>query len=470
MTFDTSLPQKLSVFSARYRWQLIATMTVHIMTLTHGIGVGWMSPTLRLLGSDKSPLGDPLTITQASWIGSLIGLGSLTGNIIFGLLLDRLGRKLCMYFLAIPNMIYWILIFAAQDVTYLYAGRFLAGMSGGGCYVVLPIFISEIADNSVRGALSSMAMMYVAIGMLVGFSLASYLSYYLMPCIIVALPVVFMLAISGLSETPQYLLRRGRDDQAEKSFYFYKNLKPPTSSDREASRHKAKMAKMEFDTFRLQVLSGGVTESISWRDFVNLPTLKIFGLIFVLIVCNQLSGSFALFNYTSHIFAELGNNMDPNTCTIVVGAAQLVGIFSAVALVDRLGRRILLLTSMGGMGLGELAIALLKCFASEEFLNQNGWLPLVIMCLVAAIASLGVIPLIFIIIIELLPAKIRSIGTSLSMATFSAFIFVALKIYPIMIYDQGLAATMFMSAGMCLFGFIVLGLFLPETKGKLMTH
>jgi len=56
------------------------------------------------------------------------------------------------------------------------------------------------------------------------------------------------------------------------------------------------------------------------------------------------------------------------------------------------------------------------------------------------------------------------------MATFSGFIFVALKIYPTMIYDQGLAATMFMSAGMCLFGFIVLGLFLPETKGKLMTH
>jgi len=129
----------------------------------------------------------------------------------------------------------------------------------------------------------------------------------------------------------------------------------------------------------------------------------------VLIICNQLSGSFAIFNYTSHIFAELGNKLDPNTCTIVVGAAQLVGIFSAVALVDRLGRRVLLLTSMGGMGSGELAIALLKCFASPEFLDQNGWLPLVIMCFVACIASLGVIALIFIIIIELLPAKVSAL-------------------------------------------------------------
>lgn len=107
--------------------------------------------------------------------------------------------------------------------------------------------------------------MYVSIGMMVGFTLASYLSYYLMPCIIIALPVVFIVAIFGLAETPQFLLRRGRDAQAEKSFYFYKNLTPPAGGDKEAANHDA--AKIEFDTFRLQVLSGGVTESITWRDF-----------------------------------------------------------------------------------------------------------------------------------------------------------------------------------------------------------
>ncbi|XP_002070820.3 facilitated trehalose transporter Tret1 [Drosophila willistoni] len=470
MVYDPNSTHKLSIFNRRYRWQFIATMTVHIMTLTHGIAVGWLSPSLRLLGSENSPIGDPLTIQQASWVGSLIGLGSLTGNLVFGLLLDRLGRKFCMYFLAIPNMIYWILIYTAQDVTYLYAGRFLAGMSGGGCYVVLPIFIAEIADNSVRGALSSMAMMYVSMGMMVGFACASYLSYYLMPCIIICLPVIYALAIIGLAETPQYLLRHGRDEQAKKSYYFYKNLSSSSSdtSDKESNENDA--AKIEFETFRLQVLGGGITQKITLRDFFNLPTMKVFGLIFVLIICNQLSGSFALFNYTSHIFNELQTKLDPNTCTIIVGAAQLFGISCAVGLVDRLGRRVLLLTSMGGMGLGELGIAFLKDFASPEFLSQNDWLSVLLMCFVAIIASIGVIALIFIIIIELLPAKIRSIGTSLSMATFSSFIFVSLKIYPIMIYDYGLNVTMYMSAGLCCFGFIVLGLFLPETKGKLMTH
>lgn len=75
------------------------------MTFTHGVGVGWLAPSLPLLGSGNTPLESPVTIDQASWVGSLIGLGALTGNIIFGLLLDRLGRKLCMYFLAIPNIV-----------------------------------------------------------------------------------------------------------------------------------------------------------------------------------------------------------------------------------------------------------------------------------------------------------------------------------------------------------------------------
>ncbi|XP_030558999.1 facilitated trehalose transporter Tret1-like [Drosophila novamexicana] len=459
--------QKMSVFSARYRWQIIATMTVHIMTLTHGIGVGWLAPSLPLLGAELSPLDRPISIEEASWVGSLIGLGALAGNIIFGLLVDRLGRKMSMYFLAIPNMTYWILIYTAQDVTYLYAGRFLAGISGGGCYVVLPIFVAEISDNNIRGALSSMAMMYVSIGMIIGYILTTYLSYYLMPCIAILLPVVYLLAIWGLSETPQHLLRKGRNEQAEKSYYFYKNL-PASNPDNESAHNDA--AKKEFETFKQQVLKGGVQQDVGWKDFFNLPTMKIFALNFTLLVCNQLSGSFAFFNYTSHIFNELETQMAANTCTIIVGGVQVLGIICAVILVDRVGRRKLLLTSLAGMGLGELGIGLLKEFASKEFLSGTNWLSLLLMCWVAYIASLGVIPLIFVIIIEQLPAKIRSLGTSICMATLSTFIFVSLKIYPMMIFGPGLPATMYMSAGVCAIGFIILGLFLPETKGKQLTH
>ncbi|XP_017845537.1 facilitated trehalose transporter Tret1 [Drosophila busckii] len=464
-----SVSGKTSLISARCRWQLIATMTVNIMTLTHGVGVGWLAPSLPLLGSEESPLGEAISIVEASWVGSLIGLGSLTGNIIFGTLLDRLGRKLCMYLIAIPNMIYWILIYTAENVTYLYVGRFLAGISGGGCYVVLPIFISEIADSNIRGALASLPLMYVSIGMILGYLLTSFLSYYVMPCVAIALPVIYFLTIISLWETPQYLLKQGRDTLAERSYYFYKNLSlSPSDNDNELAQHDA--AKQEFETFKQQVLSGGIRETITWRDFLNRSTLKIFVINFTLIICNQLSGSFALFNYTSHIFNELETQIAANTCTIVMGASQVLGIVCAVSLVDRLGRRPLLLTSFVGMGFGELSIGLLKQFAPSDLLAQLNWLPLLLMCLVAFIASLGVISLVFVIVIELLPAKIRSVGTSICMVTLSMFIFVSLKIYPLMIFGPGLSATMYMSAAACAFGFSVMSLFLPETKGKLLTN
>lgn len=101
--------------------------------------------------------------------------------------------------------------------------------------------------------------------------------------------------------------------------------------------------------------------------------------------------------------------MEANTCTIIVGAAQVLGILCAVGLVDRLGRRVLLLTSMAGMGIGELGIALLAQFGTKEFLADVNWLALLLMSWVAFIASIGVIPLIFVIIIENLPAKVSAI-------------------------------------------------------------
>ncbi|EDV93397.1 facilitated trehalose transporter Tret1 [Drosophila grimshawi] len=450
--------QKLSVFSARYRWQVIATMTVNLMTLTHGIGIGWFAPSLPLLGSEETPLNQPISVNEVSWVGGLVGLGALAGNIIFGLLLDRIGRKLCMYFMAIPNMTFWILIYLAKDVTYIYAGRFLAGISGGGCYVTLPIFVAEISDNNIRGALSSMAMMYVSFGMIIGYILTSYLNYYLMPCVAIIVPIVYLIAIWGLHETPQHLLRKSHDAQAEKSYYFYKNL--PNND----------AAKKEFDTFKQQVLKGGVKQDVGWKDFFNIPTVKIFALNLALIVCNQLSGSFALYNYTAHIFNKLETQIDVNTCTILIGVMQVAGILCTVGLVDRLGRRVLLLTSIACMGLGELSIGLLKDLSTKEFLAGANWLSLFLMCFVSFTASLGVIPVIFVVVVELLPAKIRSLGTSICMATLSTFIFVSLKIYPLMIFGPGLAATMYMSAGFCGFGFTILSLFLPETKGKELTN
>lgn len=75
---------------------------MNIATFSHGLGVGWMSPVMRDLQTDESPLDFPVLVSQVSWIGSLVGIGSVMGNLIAGLLMDRIGRKMVLFFIAIP--------------------------------------------------------------------------------------------------------------------------------------------------------------------------------------------------------------------------------------------------------------------------------------------------------------------------------------------------------------------------------
>ncbi|KAH8344366.1 hypothetical protein KR084_010184 [Drosophila pseudotakahashii] len=431
------------------------------MSLTHGITLGWFSPTLPLLKSENSPVGR-LDISELMWIGAMFGFGSLLCNMIICFPIAFFGLKKCMYFVPIPNVIHWILIYFANKSPYLHVARVLLGISGGTMMVCFPIFVAEVSDNNVRGTLTSFFMLTLCSGLTVGFVMVYYISYHVLPCIVIVLPVLFFCLLIPFPEPPQDLLKRGRDEKAEKSFYFYKNVsKDPTQQNEN---------KAEFIVFRDKVLGGGLKDKVTISDFFNKESGKAFALIIVLLVCNQMSGSFAIFNYASSIFARLGNRMDPNMCSIYLGVVQLFGLSSAVVLVDRVGRRWLLMPSLAVMGLAELGVGLLRSFASQDFLIRHGWVGLTLMCIVAYSSSAGLVALTFVIIVELLPFRIRAPGISISMCGLSLSVFMALMTYPAILSKYGVHITMFMSASFCLMGLIVLGIFLPETKGKSLTH
>lgn len=78
---------------------------VNIICIAHGIGIGWMSPTLRKLQTADSPLSFSLSVQETSWVGSALGIGSMIGNTLSGLLISRLGSKACLLFIAIPHSV-----------------------------------------------------------------------------------------------------------------------------------------------------------------------------------------------------------------------------------------------------------------------------------------------------------------------------------------------------------------------------
>ncbi|XP_044250896.1 facilitated trehalose transporter Tret1-like [Drosophila takahashii] len=450
-----------SLLRHKTRYQLLATVIVNIITFGHGVGVGWLSPTLTKIQTPDSPLDFEVNLAEISWLGSMLGLGSLCGNLTIALLIERAGRKFCIYLLAGPYACIWILIYCASNVYFLYAARFLCGFTGGAGYVVVPIFISEIADSSIRGALTSMVMLSVDLGILAGYILSTYLAYHVVPFLAIILPVAYFMANIMLPETAPYLLKKSQLSAAENSFRYYRNQRDAICEQ---------TSKVNFEELRSAVLAQQNRNAtpLSYRDLITKPALKGFAASIVLSLGYQFSGVFSFINYMSDIFKASGSIVDVNTATIIIGIVQIVGVYTSTILVDIVGRRVLMLISTLGVGIGCIAFGCFTYFAESHDLTDYNWLPLVLMIFICYVANIGLIGIFFLVLVELFPVKIRSLATSLSVIFLSVLVFGTLKLFPLMLHYWGISITMWFSAASGLLTFLYFWLFLQETKGKSM--
>lgn len=377
------------------------------MSIGYGGVCGWPSANLpTLLDADQTPLAfGVLNLEQASWVGSLFCVGGFLGNWLFMWSSERFGRKLSMIATAVAQIIGWLMIIFATTPVHLYAARLLLGFSGGGVFVLVPMFVTEIADDRVRGVLGSLLVFSCNIGILFGFVLSNYFSYETYPLVMVALPAFFLVGFAFLPESPQFLVQRGRDKEATRSLQFYRNVRQD-STDAEAVALKSQLNKLRVQ-YQTDDAVGAKDSTLRWADFCTRSSRKALLLGSGLVLLNQLCGVFAMLNYTSTIFAEAGSDMTPNMAAIVIGVIQLAGAYMSTLLVDRAGRKFLLaLSSLGtALGLGTLGAYLhLKELGHE--LHGWGWLPLVCFSFVVFIASWGVLTLPFLVIAEIMPEKV----------------------------------------------------------------
>lgn len=129
----------------------------------------------------------------------------------------------------------------------------------------------------------------------------------------------------------------------------------------------------------------------------------------MLIIINVFSGSFAILNYTSSIFDAVKTDIHPNTNTTIIGVVQIIGTITAIILVDRYGRKMLLMLSTASMGICLAAFGMYAFFAEETSVDltpYRSWLPLLLMALIILAANVGVIPVTFVVLVEILPPKV----------------------------------------------------------------
>lgn len=130
-----------------------------------------------------------------------------------------------------------------------------------------------------------------------------------------------------------------------------------------------------------------------------------------LMAINQFSGCFALVNYSANIFRDSGSDIDPHMSSIILAAIQVAGTYMATLLVDRLGRRILLITSAAATSLGLTVMGVYSFLGTHLHWNLAAfsWVPVTSLSFVIFIASIGILPLPYVVLAEVLPPNVYTI-------------------------------------------------------------
>ncbi|XP_059610684.1 facilitated trehalose transporter Tret1-like [Phlebotomus argentipes] len=431
-------------------------------TLFFGLSIGWVSPSIPQLLSPESPLpSGPISVDEASWVSSIPYLSGAFGTVIFGWLVDHLGRKYSVYIGAVPNIIAWLLIAFANNVIYLYISRVFIGIAAGAVFVTVPLFVAEIAENSIRGILGSILGILVTVGILIGQVICTYMKFFMAPYVMLGMCIFFFAVFPVFPDTPQYLLRRNRSVEAEDALNYYRGVNQESEGDLLAQVNQ------EMEQLRQEQVASTATTSITMADFRSLATRKALVIATILFMGRNMCGLFPLINFTESIFRASETTLDYSVSTFIVSTLAILACILCTVLVDRTGRRLVLIASCGGSALGLLGLGVFFLVKSEGVdVSLIGWFPLVTFSIFVFLANFGVVTVPHFVGAEILTFKIRGIVFSIMMLVSWPLLFLLTHFFLIVAEEYEMYYFVFAFFAWCVFQTIYTIFWVPETKGR----
>ncbi|HET6384842.1 MAG TPA: sugar porter family MFS transporter [Armatimonadota bacterium] len=382
---------------------------------------------------------------------SSVLLGSLGGAIVGGMLADRLGRRRLLIFAAMVFGLGAVGAALAPGTAWLIVARIVAGAAIGVASFVAPLYISEIAPVAIRGKLVSINQVAITVGIVISYGIdyvfAGSQAWRWMFAMAVIPAAAFGIGLMFIPNSPRWLAARGHMDLAQA---VLKRIRAPEQVDAELKEIKKSVEQQKGN----------------WSELLS-PLLRSAMIVGIgLAIAQQITGINTVIYYAPTIFkfAGLSSASVAILASVGVGVVNVLLTVVAMQLIDRVGRRPLLLVSLAGMTLSLAVLGV--AFALPQLSGILGWIAVGSLMVYVGSFAVGLGPVFWLVLSEIYPLRIRgramSVGT---VANWSANLIVAVS-FLTLTHVLGKSGTFWLfgviSIGAWLFAFFLV----PETMGK----
>jgi MFS transporter, SP family, sugar:H+ symporter len=391
---------------------------------------------------------------EGAVVASLL-LGAMLGAALAGPLSDRLGRRRLIISAAVIFAAGAILAAAAPSVGVLVAARFILGIAVGCAALVVPLYLSEIAPTEIRGAIGSLNQLMIVCGILVAFLvnavLASSGEWRIMLGLAVVPALVLLVGMLWMPETPRFLVKAGEEDEAREVL----------SEVRDDDRPERELG--EIREVEREEAGSGLRELVA--PWVRPALLVAIGLA----VFQQLVGINTIIYYAPTTLTNVGYSDESAIyANIAIGVLNVAMTIVAIRLIDRVGRKPLLLAGLAGMFASLLVLGLSLSLMSEPTSPSDPAAIITLACLATFIASFAATwgPVVWVMLPEILPLSVRgaALGVAITLHWFANF--VVSQTFPIALDAWGPGTVFLVYAAIGCIATVFVWRFVTETKGR----